>query len=88
MLGGNALRLQSDPGEWDGSPPSRPCKFAKKNYPGGFDLCLRTILAETFAMTIRPRTARKMKLKNRRCPKCGCKLNPLRKRCKKCAQKL
>jgi uncharacterized OB-fold protein len=39
-------------------------------------------------MTIRPRTARKMKLKNLRCPKCGCKLNPLRKRCKKCAQKL
>lgn len=39
-------------------------------------------------MSIRPRTARKLKLKDLRCPKCGCKLNPLRKRCKKCAQKL
>jgi hypothetical protein len=43
---------------------------------------------QRLAMSIRPRTPRKMKLKNLRCPKCGCKLNPLRKRCKKCAQKL
>lgn len=40
------------------------------------------------AMSIRPRTARTMKLKKRRCPKCGCHLNPQRKRCKVCAKKL
>lgn len=39
-------------------------------------------------MTLRPRTKRKMMLKKLRCPKCGCKLNPLRKRCKVCAKKL
>ena len=66
----------------------RPCKIGEKNYLDQFDFSVRNLAAETFAMTIRPRTARKMKLKARRCPKCGCKLNPLRKRCKKCAQKL
>ncbi|MEX2560191.1 MAG: hypothetical protein WD403_09770 [Pirellulales bacterium] len=39
-------------------------------------------------MTIRPRTARTMALKRRRCPKCGGKLNPQRKRCPRCAKKL
>lgn len=39
-------------------------------------------------MTLRPRTARTLKIKARRCPKCGCKLNSQRKRCKKCSLKL
>jgi len=39
-------------------------------------------------MTLRPRTRRKLKLKNRRCPKCQAKLHPNRKRCKRCAKAL
>jgi hypothetical protein len=35
-------------------------------------------------MGLRERTRRTRKLKQRRCPKCGCLLNKQRKRCKKC----
>jgi hypothetical protein len=37
---------------------------------------------------IRPRTARDLKLKARRCPKCGRLVNRQLKRCKTCAQVL
>ncbi|RMF99552.1 MAG: 50S ribosomal protein L40e [Planctomycetota bacterium] len=37
-------------------------------------------------MRSRPRTAFKKALKERRCPKCGAKLNTQRTRCKRCAQ--
>ena len=36
-------------------------------------------------MGIRPRTKFVMQLKNRRCPRCGAKLNNQVKRCKRCA---
>jgi len=36
-------------------------------------------------MGIRPRTAFVMKLKARRCGKCGAKLHPSRTRCKRCS---
>jgi uncharacterized OB-fold protein len=39
-------------------------------------------------MTLRPRTRRTMKIKARRCPKCGAKVNNQRKRCKRCAKVL
>lgn len=39
-------------------------------------------------MSIRPRTARAMRMKNLRCPKCGCKVNRQKKRCKICAKPL
>lgn len=37
---------------------------------------------------VRPRTKYVMKLKNRRCPKCGGMVNNQRKRCKRCSQVL
>ncbi len=37
-------------------------------------------------MGIRPRTEFVKKLKERRCPKCGAKLNSQRIRCKKCSK--
>jgi hypothetical protein len=37
-------------------------------------------------MGTRPRTAFVMKLKSRRCPKCGAKLNNQHTRCKRCHQ--
>ena len=36
-------------------------------------------------MGIRPRTKFTMQLKNRRCSKCGAKLNNQKKRCKRCS---
>jgi rubredoxin len=38
------------------------------------------------AMKSRPATKFTMALKNRRCPKCGAKLNNQVKRCKRCTQ--
>jgi hypothetical protein len=38
-------------------------------------------------MGIRPRTGHVMKLKNRRCPKCGCAINSQKTRCKRCHEK-
>jgi hypothetical protein len=35
-------------------------------------------------MGLRPRTPFVHKVKARRCPKCGCKLNSQRKRCTRC----
>jgi hypothetical protein len=35
-------------------------------------------------MGIRPRTTHVMKLKNRRCPKCGGAINSQKTRCKRC----
>jgi hypothetical protein len=35
-------------------------------------------------METRPRTTFVMKLKTRRCPKCGAKINSQRLRCKRC----
>jgi ribosomal protein S27AE len=37
-------------------------------------------------MGIRPRTDHVMKLKNRRCPKCGGVINSQKTRCKRCHQ--
>jgi ribosomal protein L40E len=37
-----------------------------------------------FTMGIRPRTGHVMKLKARRCPKCGGKINSQQTRCKRC----
>jgi uncharacterized OB-fold protein len=39
-------------------------------------------------MGIRPRTARAKKIKARRCPKCGRKLNNQLRRCKACAKQV
>jgi hypothetical protein len=41
-------------------------------------------LGDRFAMKTRPRTSFVMKLKNRRCPKCGGAINSQRMRCKRC----
>jgi ribosomal protein L40E len=41
-------------------------------------------LGETTVMGIRPRTDHVMKLKSRRCPKCGGAINSQKTRCKRC----
>jgi hypothetical protein len=44
----------------------------------------RDDLGEKPVMGIRPRTDHVMKLKNRRCPKCGGAINSQKTRCKRC----
>ncbi len=39
-------------------------------------------------MGLRERTPRAKSLKRRRCPKCGCHLNPQKKRCTRCHKAL
>jgi hypothetical protein len=56
-------------------------------------ICPLTLLSSrhkppAIVMRTRPHSSFVQKLKARRCPKCGAKVNPQRKRCKRCSKVL